>query len=76
MRLSSTSNGFAKYCFSNIIKNFSPMWGLNPRPWDKESHALPTELAGLYEINEDILFVNDHLFFEIFVELSFVLLKI
>ena len=52
------------------------MWVSNPRSWDYEYHSLPTELAGLYEINEDTLFVNDHLFFEIFVELSFVLLKI
>ena len=28
-------------------KNVRPTWGSNPRPWDWESHALPTELAGL-----------------------------
>ena len=26
------------------------MWGLNPGPWDYESHALPTELAGHWEL--------------------------
>ncbi len=25
------------------------MWGSNPRPWDYECHALPTELTGLDE---------------------------
>ena len=70
------SNGIAKDCVSNIIKSFRQMWVLNPRSWDYEYHALPTELAGVYDFNEETVFVNDHLFFAIFVEMYFLLLKI
>ena len=52
------------------------MWVLNPRSWDYKYHALPTELAGVYDFNEETVFVNDHLFFAIFVEMYFLLLKI
>ena len=51
LRSSSASNGIAKDCVLNIIKSFRPTWSSNPRPWDEESHALPTELAGLYYVN-------------------------
>ena len=47
------------------------MWVSNPRSWDYEYHSLPTELAGVYDFNEETVFVNDHLFFAIFVELFF-----
>ena len=54
-----------RLCF-DYYKNSGPTSGSNPRPWDGESHALPTELAGLYDINEETVFVNDHPFYEVF----------
>ena len=34
----------SEYSSDKIVR---PTWGSNPRHWDYESHALPTELAGL-----------------------------
>ena len=45
------------------------MWVSNEWSWDYEYHSLPTELAGVYDFNEETVFVNDHLFFAFFVEL-------
>ena len=76
LRSSSASNGIAKDCVSNSIKSFRPMWVSKSRSWDYEYHSLPTELAGAYVFNEETVFVNDHLFFAIFVELFFLFFKI
>ena len=55
-----------KILFCDFMKKFSLTWGSNPRSWNKETHALQTELAGLYDFNEETVFVSDHLFFAIF----------
>ena len=54
-----------RLCF-DYYKNSGPTSGSNPRPWDGECHALPTELAGLYDVNDETVFANDHPFSEFF----------
>ena len=76
LRSSSQSNSLAKYCFVNIEKSFRSTWGSNPRPWNKDSNALPTELAELYNFHEKTVFANVHPFPELFIELFFLLNKI
>ena len=76
LRSSSASNGIAKDCVLSIIKRFCPTWRSNPRPWEYEYHALPTELAGLYDSNWETVDANDHPFSEIFGWIVFLLYKI